>query len=122
MSIGTRSFDRRVDSSDDFCRLAECLGLDIDCRNICEEKIIIPESFNEVYKNYDLLQGESGLALDGFKGREAVRYSAQIVNGYYNDEMILTILVCNGQFIGGDVSSRDFYGKQLSLAEAVRCE
>lgn len=116
LCIGGRCFDPKVSDTPDVCRIAEALGAETDGESFLEEKIFIPESFNSVYEEYERLQQETGLSLEGYKGREAVKYSAVIVSKDNNDEMILTILVCDGQFIGGDVTSRDFYGKQLPLS------
>ena len=44
------------------------------------EEIIIPETFDDFYKNYNVLQIESGLNLSDYKGKKAIRFTYEILN------------------------------------------
>ena len=67
--------------------------------------------FNEAYEDYNRLQYDIGMNLEEYRGEECVLYTFEI-----DEEKVLNMILWNGQFIGGDISDRDFFGKIISLS------
>ncbi len=86
------------------------LKLYVDDTSVLSKDIIIPESFTEVYKNYNKLQKKSGFDLSKYKGRKATVYTYKL-----NETNNVNIIVCNGQIIGGDISNIKLNGEMKSL-------
>ncbi len=81
----------------------------------CEvREIMIPEEFDEVYENYNIIQKEQGLDLSEYKGKRVKRYTYTIRNypGYSEeDECVrINLLVSDGTVVGGDVCSVELDG------------
>ncbi|MBO4693298.1 MAG: DUF4830 domain-containing protein [Clostridia bacterium] len=81
------------------------------------KKINIPLKFSDVYKNYNEMQIQSGYDLSRYKGVKATLYTYPVgkINSSNNDEYYVNLIVYNGRIIGGDVSSRNFYGEMKPL-------
>ena len=79
------------------------LGWELD--DECEEKQLkIPESWNEVYIDYNEIQKNQGFDLTDYKGKSVTLYTYKITNYDGIDEGIVAdMLVCDGVLIGGDV-------------------
>lgn len=69
-------------------------------------EIVIPDQFDSVYEQYNQLQKKQGYDLTRWRGKTARRYTYRILN-YPNaqDEVFANLILCDGQVIGGDVSS-----------------
>ena len=70
------------------------------------DEITIPESFNDVYEEYNAIQLEQGLDLKPYCGKTAKRYVYTVVN-YPGEETEVSahLLVCDGVIVGGDLAS-----------------
>lgn len=78
-----------------------------DCDEGSEQtrEIIIPETFSDVYTNYNELQKAQGYDLAKYCGERVTHYT-YIVNSYVGeDEVYAHLLVLDGRVIGGDISS-----------------
>jgi len=76
-------------------------------------EVIIPEEFDEVYTSYNELQKQQGFDLSPFAGKRVKKWTYTIVNypGYENRDCIkATLLVFDGQVIGGDICSVELEG------------
>lgn len=113
--INGRSLSATVSSRDDVVRIGEFFELKIKEEDITEEKIVIPLRFNSVYEEYNRLQTDLGTDLSRLSGKTCVKYSAPLCDTDNDNQAVLTILCCDGRFIGGDVSSREFGGFILPL-------
>ncbi len=74
-------------------------------------EIIIPETFDEVFENYNELQKKAGMNLEPYMGRRATRYTYIITN--YPDESVNlrgNVLVVDGVAVGGDISTVELTG------------
>ncbi len=81
-----------------------------------EKNIIIPETFNDVYSNYNALQKKSGYNLSLYKGCEAMLYTYKIKSPIeYDGECMINIITYNDRVIGGDVSADAFDGFILPI-------
>lgn len=74
-------------------------------------EVTIPDAFDEVYTNYNVIQKEQGLDLEAYKGKTVQRYVYLITN--YPDgksNVYAHLLVCDNVIVGGDVSSSELEG------------
>ncbi len=76
----------------------------------------IPETFSDVYNNYNEIQRLAGYDLSDFKGCEVVIYTYEIETPQdYSGECVFNMIVYNDRVIGGDVSSRTLGGFMLPI-------
>lgn len=71
----------------------------------CEEKeITIPQSWNQVYSDYNEIQKNQGFDLSDYKGKKVTLYTYKISNyDETTEEVVADMLVYNGLLIGGDL-------------------
>ena len=89
------------------------LGIDVDEEKCTSKETVIPEEFGDVYERYNELQLESGFDLSGFKGERVTVYSYPLKTG----KTVLTLLVHNGEIIGGDIAEIGVNGKMIPLGK-----
>lgn len=80
-------------------------------------ELTIPENFDAVYENYNLLQKEAGLDLAPYKGRSAVRYTYIVKNypGVSDDTVRANVITVDGKPVGGDICTVAIDGFMYSL-------
>lgn len=69
-----------------------------------EKQLTIPQSWNQVYTDYNEVQVNQGFDLSEYKGKRVTLYTYTINN--YNDSqlgIVADMLVCDGVLIGGDL-------------------
>lgn len=72
---------------------------------------VIPSEFDNVYKAYNNIQKSLGFDLEKHKGERVKLYNIKIVNYPENSEYVYaTLLVKNGEIIGGDIHSTELNG------------
>ncbi len=111
--IDGRRLDIRIKGDDDIERISGFFDISINKDTIAKENIKIPEKFNKLYEKYNSLQKNIGTDLSDYKGKECVKYTADIISG--TSDTIITLLAYDGRFIGGDISSKEFDGKIYAL-------
>ena len=87
-----------------------------ECRSVT-----LPEEWNEVYEQYNSLQKQQGFDLEKYKGRTVEIYTYPVLNyeGHTDkDCMQLTLMVCGGELIGGDVCCTELGGFMQGLRKA----
>lgn len=94
-NIKCSTTEERVDYINSF-------GYKTDSREESKE-ILIPSSFNDVYKKYNEIQKQQGFDLTKYKGKTAVLYTYNIINYKDNDNVVVNLIVLNGQLIGADL-------------------
>ena len=72
--------------------------------------VIIPEEFDEVYKNYNDLQKQQGFDLTEYKGRTVEIYSYPVYNYEGEQNVMMNLMICDGMLIGGDVCCTELDG------------
>ena len=77
------------------------------------KEITIPESFSDVYENYNKMQEKAGFDLSKYKGETAKIYSYK----EKDKDRIVNLIVCKGMLIGGDISETKLSGEMLPLME-----
>ncbi len=76
-------------------------------------EVIIPETFDDTYANYNELQKSQGFDLSIYAAKRVKKWTYRVTNypGYENMECIqATLLVYDGKVIGGDVCSTELDG------------
>ena len=76
--------------------------------------VMIPLQFGDVYTHYNAIQLAQGFDLQPFAGRSVKKWVYAVTDypGYSQSEVFVraTLLVCQGQIIGGDVCSVELNG------------
>lgn len=84
--------------------LSSC-GWTVDAQPVDVQNVRIPEEPDEVLLRYNELQRSQGYDLTRFAGKEVTRYVYSIINYEGAAEPVYaTLLVHNGQVIGGDIT------------------
>ena len=93
------------------------LGLNPDDSNAQKKSVVIPVKFSQVYKNYNALQKQAGYNLENYKGARVTVYTYPVgkIRPDNSDEYYVNLMVYRNRIVGGDVSSRNFYGEMLPL-------
>ena len=113
--IHGQRLDTAVNGPEDVVRIAGFFSVSVDPDHVSSEQVLIPKNFHGIFQQYDQLQKNIGPGLSDFRGRRVLKYSAPVLDSPQNDKTILTILVCDRHFIGGDISSCEFGGEMRSL-------
>lgn len=98
------------------------LGLSPDEDNQESKNVTVPKTFSQVYENYNELQKKAGYDLSGYKGAKVTVFTYPVgkVSPENDDDYYATLMVYKGRIIGGDISSRNFYGEMLPLASVKK--
>lgn len=80
-------------------------GWTVDAQPAEVQNVRIPAEMDEVLQRYNELQRSQGYDLSRFAGKEVTRYVYTIVNyGGATEPVYATLLVSDGQVIGGDIT------------------
>ena len=98
-------------------RFLQNFGIEIEKNAVTVEEIKIPEEFDSVYENYNVIQLEAGFDLNGFKGKNAVRYTYKMLNfpNSVRKNIYANVICINHKPIGGDICCTDIDGFILPL-------
>lgn len=84
----------------------ESYGWKVESNPIEVVEVTIPQSFNEVYDNYNRIQKKQGFDLSDFKGKRVKRWTYKVTNyPGVKDEVRANMLVYDNKVIGGDIST-----------------
>lgn len=86
------------------------LGYSVDATPTVKE-ITVPQDFSPVYERYNRIQAEAGFDLSAHRGEKAVVYGYKTADG----EKTVTLIVSDGEIIGGDICSVRIDGEMLPL-------
>lgn len=89
------------------------LGYRVDSEDEVKTPIKIPTDFSEIYEEYNEKQIKAGFNLKDYKGRQATLYSYPLDD--FGEGVYISLIVCDGRIIGGDVSSVSADGFVLPL-------
>ena len=87
------------------------LKLEPDDSNVTSKEIVIPENFSKVYKEYNALQKKAGFDLARHRGEKATVYTYALSGS----DMLVHIIVADGEIIGGDIADISFNGEMKPL-------
>lgn len=91
----------------------ESLGLSVDDSNVSSRKIMIPERFDEIYKEYNSLQKKAGFNLIYYKNKAATLYTYCLSNKREQAHLI----VYKSEIIGGDIADINVTGGMRPLVK-----
>ena len=119
ISVLVRGFFVRagtVDGSTDEKRAEyfKSIGVSVEDKNADSKQIIIPQSFDDVYSEYNSLQKKAGFDLAPYKGESAVVYTYRLSGDEYTQAHLI---VSDGKIIGGDISSVKLDGEMKPLVK-----
>ena len=107
------SYDK-IKTEEDVVKFLAQFGWEADSEPVQVREIIIPEDFDNGYKEYSALNKEDGFDLEIYKGERVKMWTYDILNypGYEGKRGIVqaNILVFDGMVIGGDISLLDSGG------------
>lgn len=84
--------------------------------------VIIPQEFDDVYTRYNDLQKQQGFDLEPYKGKTVEIYSYPVYNYPDEENVSLSLLVCDGRLIGGDVCSTELGGFMQGLKRLAQAD
>jgi len=82
-----------------------------------QKDITIPETWNDVYEQYNAIQKKQGFDLTPYKGKPATIYTYHITNYKDNENVIANLLVSDGVLIGADLCDPAAKGGFLTQLE-----
>lgn len=77
------------------------------------QEIIIPETFDDTYSRYNDLQKSQGFNLEPYAGKRVKKWCYRVLNypdAENADYILATLLIYDGQIIGGDICSTKLDG------------
>jgi hypothetical protein len=107
------------DLSTNMLRVAflKSLGWQVDSEPAEVVEVIIPQTFNAVYNNYNAIQKAQGCDLTQYRGVRAKRWTYTVTNYPGAAEGVrANLLIYNNRLIGGDISSVSINGFMQGLA------
>ena len=92
-------------------------GWEVESKPVEEAEINIPEVFDDIYENYNILQTEAGLDLTPYAGMKAKRYTYILKNFPYDtDEQVrANVITVNKEPVAGDIMTVSLGGFMYSL-------
>lgn len=115
--------DSDADTNAKRVEFIKSLGVTVDDETASEKSVIIPESFSDVYRNYNEIQKSAGYDLSAYKGCEVVIYTYSISPPKgYKGTCATHLIVYKGRVIGGDISSAELGGFMLPLRKTQKAE
>ena len=70
---------------------------------LSEKEVVIPETFDETYTQYNALQQQCGFDLTRYMGETVTQYVYSILEYEGAEDVQLELLVCDNKVIGGSV-------------------
>ena len=105
-----------ITGNDDRVRFLESFGWEVVTTPAETSQVRIPQESNQVFQRYNQLQKTMGYDLSAFSGKTVMRYVYKIKNYPGATESVYaTLLICNNQIIGGDVTDTSTGGKIQSF-------
>ena len=102
---GTTPAGSAVTNNDDRVEFLASFGWEVVTSPAQTSQVRIPAEANEVFQRYNALQKSMGYDLSEFAGKTVMRYVYTVKNYPGATEPVYaTILICNNQVIGGDVT------------------
>jgi hypothetical protein len=107
-----------VASNEKRVQFLESYGWKVNAEPVEVVEVLIPQSFNATYKNYNVIQKKQGFDLTRFSGKRVKRWTYRITNyPGVTDEVRANLLIYNDTVIGGDVSTVALNGFMQGLSQ-----
>ena len=88
------------------------LGIKLQSDDFTQKQVVIPQTFNKVYDNYNNLQLKSGFNLKNYCGKQVTIFTYNI-----DSQTVVNLITFNNKLIGGDVASLKIDGQMTALKE-----
>jgi hypothetical protein len=88
------------------------LGIKLQSDDFTQKQVVIPQTFNKVYDNYNNLQLKSGFNLKNYCGKQVTIFTYNI-----DSQTVVNLITFNNKLIGGDVASLKIDGEMTALKE-----
>lgn len=107
-----------VTSNDDRVQFLASFGWEVATSPAESGQVRIPADESEVFRRYNTLQKTMGYDLEGYAGKTVMRYVYKVKNfpGATGD-VYATLLICNNQVIGGDITDTSASGKMQGFTQ-----
>ena len=112
--INGKTLGLSVRDDKDIVRIAEFFLPDEKLSAPEHTSVTVPYNFNRIYDEYNELQKAFGTDLYDYRGMVCEKYTVRA--GDFYDGSTLTLLVCDGLLIGGDLSDNAFDGSVTGLS------
>ena len=110
--VVAKNNDERVD-------FIKKLGWEIEETPNSEDKVVVPEVFDELYEHYNSLQKENGFDLNNYKGKTLSRFTYVVLNHpeqKAGDKVLVELLLDeNNEIVGGSIYSLRLDGFMTGL-------
>lgn len=104
-SVGEYSLKAHSDEAVAYFAAQFSLELDELCR---QQRVYIPNTFDDTYTQYNNLQKRQGLDLERYKGRECTLYIYKLKDYKIDyEDTYITIIVYKGTVVGGHISTAE---------------
>lgn len=104
----------KADTAEERLSFLSQFGWEVEEEPAEVKEVVIPEDFDDVYNQYNVIQKEQKLDLEKYKGARVKCWSYNVKNypGYENSDGVIraNMLVLDGVVIGGDISSTELSG------------
>lgn len=105
-----------ISSSDDACGFLTELGWECDQNNVEIKESLLPNTFDQIFTEYNDLQIQQGCDLSKYLGETITVYTIPITNyGTNKSSVYATLIVHKNQIIGGDIHSAEINGFMHTL-------
>ena len=106
-----------VTAADDGGRIAflEELGYEVNPQCLEVREVLIPDEFDEVFRQYNDLQKTAGMDLEPYQGRRVKCWTYAVVNHPQDSSVQAHLYVYKDKIIGGDVASTVLDGFMTGL-------
>lgn len=81
----------------------QSLGYVVSETPVSSRQVTIPETFDDVYAQYNALQQTCGFDLTDYKGKRVTLRTFSVTNYPNETDVMLDLLICKSQVIGGAV-------------------
>ncbi|MDD4715712.1 MAG: DUF4830 domain-containing protein [Oscillospiraceae bacterium] len=108
---------KHISTNEDRISYLESYGWVVSDQPIASEELVIPNSLEKTYSQYNTLQTEQGFNLARFQGKKAMRYTYKILNYPTGEtDVQANLLMYKSTVIGGDVCTTALDGWMHGLA------
>ena len=121
-----KAYSTRAENENDIRNFARFFGLSLDYSTEKCRDIIIPEKFDMLLSNYDLIQGSVGLSLSRYAGKSCSLHTWELMNNGRPADSLLRLIILDDIIIGGDICSveyggdiRNFAGEKFTLNQQI---
>lgn len=93
------------------------LGYEVNPTYTEVREVLIPDEFDDVFTNYNVLQKEAGMDLEPYHGKRMKCYSYEVTNYPGEPNVLAHLYVYKEKIVGGDVSSTALDGFMHGLSK-----